>query len=328
MHLRPLGIGELLDASIRVCVAQRWTLLKIVLVVVVPAQVLSAIVLASTFPDDFLDSDLLDPTAPAPTIDGQDAGTFAAGVGVIIVLSGVMFLLGTGACFRAITEAWLGREPDWRESLGFAVRRSPSLMWTSIAYVIAMVIAFLLLVIPAIWGSIAFVLCIPVALVERTGGFRSLRRSAGLVRGRWWPTLGVLLVGFFLAGIVSTIVQYALSLPVFVVTTSPLAIIIFSTIGAIAGYMVATPFQAALVALVYFDLRVRKEGLDLELVAERMGAQPPERGPEPAPAPVPAGGARPDEGPDGMAGVPGSFDPAPPRQEPEAPKGWLPPTAS
>jgi len=38
------------------------------------------------------------------------------------------------------------------------------------------------------------------------------------------------------------------------------------------GYAISTPLQAALVAVVFFDLRVRKEGLDLELLADRLGS--------------------------------------------------------
>jgi hypothetical protein len=112
-------------------------------------------------------------------------------------------------------------------------------------------------------------------------------------------------------------VQYAVSLPILFASGSPAVTIFVSTFGATVGYMVVTPFQAALVALVYFDLRVRKEGLDLELVAERLGAQapggPPAAAHEPqpvaAPEPAQAGAERLWSGP----------------SEPQPPSGWLPP---
>jgi hypothetical protein len=78
---------------------------------------------------------------------------------VIGLLAGVIFLLGTGACFRALTEAWLGNEPDWRESLRFALRRTPALLWVTFLYFLAVMFGLVLLIIPGIWLSIAFALC-------------------------------------------------------------------------------------------------------------------------------------------------------------------------
>ena len=292
MNLRPLGIGELLDAAIRVCIAHRWTLAKIVLFVVVPVQVLSVVVTASTTPEGVSSNPFDFSTEPAD-VEGTDFWTFFAGQAVIGLLAGVIFLLGTGACFRALTEAWLGNEPDWRESLRFALRRTPALLWVTILYFLAVGFGFLLLVIPGIWLSIAFALCFPIVLVERVGGPKALGRSAGLVRGRWWATFAALMVGFILASILSGIAQALITLPVVIALDSDLLVLIFSAIGGTLGYVIATPFQAAIVALAYFDLRVRKEGLDLQLVAERLGASGPAAPAASAPEPQHAPAAEP-----------------------------------
>ncbi len=46
-----------------------------------------------------------------------------------------------------------------------------------------------------------------------------------------------------------------------------------------AASVLTTPFTAAVIAVLYFDLRVRKEGFDLELLARRVGVEPPAGGP-------------------------------------------------
>jgi len=334
VNLRPLGIGELLDAAIRVCIAHRWTLVKIVLFVVVPVQVLSVIVTASTTPEGMSANPLDFSVDEEATVDDQDLATFFAGQLAVLLLSMIIFLLGTGACFRALTQAWLGEEPEWRESLRFALRRTPALLWVSVAYFLAVFLGFLLLIVPGVWASFAFALCFPIVLVERIGGFKALRRSARLVRGRWWATFAALMVGFVLASVLSGIAQAAIALPVVIAVDSGLATLIFTAIGGTLGYVIATPFQAAIVALAYFDLRVRKEGLDLQLVAERLGAAAPAAPAAPAAAPAePAGAAT-------VEGVPGSFEPAPaqgpaeafgsasgpPQAERPPASGWLPPT--
>lgn len=47
-----------------------------------------------------------------------------------------------------------------------------------------------------------------------------------------------------------------------------------ATVGAqmigIVGSVLTTPFLAAVVVIIYFDLRVRKEGFDLELLASQL----------------------------------------------------------
>ena len=53
------------------------------------------------------------------------------------------------------------------------------------------------------------------------------------------------------------------------------ALVMFSTIqssvAAIISTSLAKPFQVAVIAVIYFDLRVRKEGFDLQLLADRIG---------------------------------------------------------
>ena len=55
------------------------------------------------------------------------------------------------------------------------------------------------------------------------------------------------------------------------------------------------PFLAVVITVVYFDLRVRKEGFDLDQLARRMGGEPPAGGgmpggtdpaPDPGPGPI------------------------------------------
>lgn len=109
----------------------------------------------------------------------------------------------------------------------------------------------------------------------RVGVFGSLKRSWYLVKGRFWRVFGVLLFG----GVVVNIVSYALQ---FGVTTLVLtlgswvdssggdaALIVGIAVAAAAGVAtVATliaslAFMSAVQALIYLDLRVRREGLDL-----------------------------------------------------------------
>jgi hypothetical protein len=347
-RLRPLAIGEILDGAIKVCTAHAGTLMKAVLVVVLPVQILSAIVLASTLDDPaFLD--------PTTTETGtSDTAAFWAGQLVIMLLTGLSFLLATGACFRAIAEGWLGRRPHWRESLGFAARRIPSLLWISILYVLGALVMTIFLILPGIWISIMWIVAYPVLFVEDRRGSKALGRSFRLVEGRWWASAGLVFLGFLLASVVGFILQFAIGLLAFA-NDSLGFLILTSTLATLVTQLLTTPFQAAIVALLYFDLRVRKEGFDLELLAARLsggdpvaagataapgawideadaelraqapywppppGWRPPEPS-RPAPASAGEGGALPS-GAGEVAAPPAAAG------EGAAPPGWLPPSA-
>ena len=311
--LRPRGVGEILDAAFRLTLRHWKTLVLATICVVVPVQILATVVLLSAFPGQFAGGDdLLQPqTDPATLAD--DLGVLVAGQLVAGLLTAIMVVLTIAACFKAVADAFLGAEPDWRASVRFALSRLGPLLWVSILYLLGVMLGFVALIIPGIWLAIAWTLSYPALLVEDARGTRALRRSFRLVRGRWWPTFAVLLVGAILVGVIAAIVQALFLAPVFF-TESVLAVAVLTLLSSIVGYAISTPFQAALVAVVFFDLRVRKEGLDLELLADRLGSPTPATVPADAGAQAGGGWAAPQAPPAGGGS--------------QAPPGWVPPGAS
>ena len=183
-----------------------------------------------------------------------------------------------------MADAYLGSEPDWRRSLGFAVRRLPGLVGLALAGGLILVLAFVALIVPGIWLAVAFSVSVPALLLERGGPVQALRRSFRLVRGRWWPTAGALIVGYLLIAILGAIVQaVVLILPSVLAGGNTVAGAFADVVGGTLGAAITTPYTAAVVTLLYFDLRVRKEGLDLQLIAEGAGVERDPNAPLPAP---------------------------------------------
>lgn len=291
VQLRPRGVGEILDAAFRLCFTHWRALVTATLVVVVPVQILATIVLFSAFPEGLTtDEEVLGTQA------AEELSVFTAGVVVSGVLTGLMVLLAIAACFKAVADAYLGTEPDWRSSVRFAIRRLGSLLWISVLYFLGVLLGILALILPGIFLAVAWSLSFPAALVEDARGAGALKRSFQLVRGRWWPVFAVLLVGAILVSVIANIIEFIVLAPVFF-TESLLAVAILSGLSSIVGYAISTPLQAAIVAIVFFDQRVRKEGLDLELLAQRLGSEAPVGpaggGSSPAAAQVPPGQALP-----------------------------------
>jgi hypothetical protein len=291
--LRPRGVGEILDAAFRLCFTHWRPLLTATLVVVVPVQILATIVLFSAFPEGLTtDEELLGTEA------AEQLSLLTAGVVVSSLLTSLMVLLTIAACFKAVADAYLGTVPDWRASVRFATKRLAPLLVISILYLVGVMLGTFALIIPGIFLAVAWSLCFPAALVEGARGFGALKRSFQLVRGRWWPVFGALLVGVILVAVISSILEFVFLAPAFF-TESLLAVAVLSGLSSIVGYAISTPLQAAIVAIVFFDQRVRKEGLDLELLAQSLGTQAPpasaDSGRPPPGAQVPPGWAPPGD---------------------------------
>jgi hypothetical protein len=201
---------------------------------------------------------------------------------------------------------------------------------------LGLLLGFLALFLPGIWLTIAWTVAYPVMLVEGTGGYAALRRSFKLVETRWWATFGRIAVAYILVGVVTTVATLLFLAPTgwFVDDTS-FGALLLEHAGNLVVSLVTTPFIAAVTTLVYFDLRVRKEGFDLALLAERMGG-PAASGPATAPATAsvppplwrPAGGERERDAFGNPVAPSGGRAPfAPPAAPAPAPGSWAPPVA-
>lgn len=270
-RLRPLGIGEILDVAIKIYWRNARTLLPLVAVVTFPAQILLNLILVSAGGEDFLDTN----AAGEPQIDTDELATLFAGFGAAITISFVATTIATGAAYKAVAEAYLGGSPDWRASLTFVLRRLHSLLWLTVLTAVVVVIGFLLCVVPGIYLVVAFTVAVPVLLTEGLRGRRALGRSRRLVRGRWWGTLAIVVLGALLVGIVSAVIQGLVTAISFTdVGTATLGAFIVGTLSGTISSTLTTPFQAAYTTVLYVDLRVRKEAFDLQLLAQSIGVEP------------------------------------------------------
>jgi hypothetical protein len=341
--VRPLNLGETLDASIKIVRARWRTLATVMIVIALPIQIANVLIISSTTDSYQVGSSAFMGDAASATTY-SDEGAYVAGRTLLIALSILGYLLGTVACYRAIADTYLGRDTDARSSLREAGRRLGATLWLSIVLILGVSAGFVALVIPGLWLAIAWSVAYPVMLVEGIGGPGALKRSFKLTEGRWWATCGRLVVAYILVEIITTVAALVFLVPAKLIVddTSFGALVLESAANFVAS-LVTTPFIAAVVMLVYFDLRVRKEGFDLAVLAERMGggaaAEPaPARDafghpvvPPPAPAPVNWDQGA-DQGahaasPAGWA-APGPPAPPPPPAAPErSGPSWAPPVA-
>ena len=155
---------------------------------------------------------------------------------------------------------------------------------------VAIGIGLILLIVPGLFLLTIWAVVAPVVVLERKGAFESFGRSRELVRGSGWQVFSVIVVLFLLQLIVTQVVQA----------------IADGIADSFASYAVAdlivrllvAPLSALAAAVLYFELRGRKEGTgtaaDPTLTAPAAaisptGGPPPQAPPPQAPPPRPEG---------------------------------------
>ncbi len=209
--------------------------------------------------------------------EAEPKAGFLVGSGLAGLVGLVATLLASGAAFKAIADAYMGGAAAAGPSLRFASRRLLSILWVTVLSILLTVLGFVLLIVPGVYLAVALSVVVPVLMLEDRKGRKALGRSRELVKGRWWPTFGVFLLGLLIIpAIVEWIVGFIFQLLLLTEMDSVVGYVAVSAVGGMLASILATPLQAAVVAVLYFDLRVRKEGLDLQLLAERIGGERPD----------------------------------------------------
>lgn len=292
-QLRPLSVGEILDAGFRLFRHRFGNLVACVLVPIVPLTILGTIITAST------DENAFDVNAPA-----NDSAAAVAGALTGAVVQSIGAALAVAACFKAISAAYLGEHASVGDSLRYALARFVPLIVTYILVVLITIPGFILLFIPGIWLSVKLCMAFPAVVFERAGPFKAIGRSWRLTKGNWWRIFGTLVVVFLIA----LVVNFALTAVLGGIaagsdTISEVAFAVLATLITLLTYVLTYPLWAAVMTVIYYDLRVRNEGFDLQLLAQGVGADAsrfetsPERPVAPPPSGPGGGGFRPPEEP-------------------------------
>ena len=138
------------------------------------------------------------------------------------------------------------------------------------------VVAFLvLLALLIVLGLAVFALmcklCLaPAALVlENIGVMEGISRSWTLTRGYFWRIVGIRLLSFIIVFVATQVVSQGVSIVmqglVYAAPNMTIAIMVATTLLNSLIQAAILPFDSAVVALMYTDLRMRSEGLDVEL---------------------------------------------------------------
>lgn len=180
------------------------------------------------------------------------------------IISGLMMIIGIAVFFVLLAGVASTAKTDreFLQDLGI------SLVGLLILMVVSALVSYYL--------SIKFSVASPAMVLENLGVFAAIGRSWSLTRGNFWRLFGINILTSIIISVVAgvfggiTSVIGAFSTVVASSSTNDfmgalsITFIIYMVMTAIS-LLITLPFSSSVNALLYIDLRMRKEGLDVEL---------------------------------------------------------------
>jgi hypothetical protein len=265
--LRPLEIGDLLDETFRMYRRHFFLFAGLSVILSIPQAALSG------YNNNVLYSTLLQATPGRPLdLTPLSSSLYIYAIAFLITVALIPFSFG--AVTYAAAESAMGRPVTVTSVLRGVFRKYFQILGYALLIGL-MLIVFCLLPL-WIWIWVRWAVVVPVMFVENAGLGRALSRSWRLVEGRWWRTVLILFLMYLLTLVVSVPLAAFLTLGqtlMMLVVSKAIVGWISGATSVIVGSLIDPIFQIAIV-LIYFDLRVRKEGLDLFQQAQRVIAPP------------------------------------------------------
>lgn len=194
------------------------------------------------------------------------------------IVDQLLTLAASTVVMGVASDIYLGEEADVRRSAGEVLRRFGSIFGAAFMQGVMLVLGLLLLVVPA-FIFYAWTFAMPViVMVEGAGASESYGRSRTLAKGYVGHILATMLMAWVIFGVVFLGAIVALGAGVGLLGVDER--FVNPLVGAVL--CVIYPFVSVVTTVLYYDLRIRQEGFDVEFLASEMDYA------EPEPPPVPA----------------------------------------
>jgi hypothetical protein len=270
LRLRPLEIGDLLDETFRMYRRHFLLFAGLSVILSIPSAGLSGF-----FSYALLNGLVQQAGSQTPTFNFNFLGTTLIAAVVVLLVTIVLLPFFYGAVTFAACESALGRPVTAGGVLNGVLRRYFHLLgyWLLISL---MLVLFCLLPL-WIWIWVSWVAVMPIMFIENVGLGAAMGRSWRLVEGRWWRTF---LIVFLILIIVYAVrialgAFIALGQGLLQIVVPSLVVVWISGATSVIIDSLVNPIPQIAIVLIYFDLRVRREGLDLFQLAQGLPSPPP-----------------------------------------------------
>jgi hypothetical protein len=286
--LRPLTVGQILDRSIRVYRNNFATFTGIIALMLVPVTLVQFVGTVIQFP--VLQAMNSADTSSEASAVAFNAGILSLGLSLLYLVLNLALVQGLArpALVRAIADSYLGEKVGAFEAYGRIVSSWPRLLVAMLVMSLLVVVFLIFTVIPCVgWvmgpGLLMFFSVIiwqfvgPIIVLEKRDAMAALRRAWDLTRRRFWWVLGFMLILSLFTYLLiigpSAAVTFLTNSVILDVVPSDDPNMVYAAQSAIQTLtqllfgLITMPLQTTAIVLMYFDLRVRTEGLDLAILS-------------------------------------------------------------
>jgi Membrane domain of glycerophosphoryl diester phosphodiesterase len=277
-ELRPLSLGEILDRTFSL---YRRHFVLFLGITAIPHLLILGVNLTQAM---FTSLPARTAQQNAEQFQGRVSNVFSAFgllAGLIaIVVYLVAYLFAQGGTIYAVSEIYLGRQTTIGASLKRMWGQLLNLFGVTVLNGLAIGGATLFLIIPGIYVACRLITCIPAALLEDMGARESLSRSWELTRDNAGRS--------FVIYVLYVVMLYAVMI-LFVIPSTVMAAMspkdpnmlrmsmILMQFGSFLGEVLVGPFILIATSVFYYDLRVKKEAFDLQMMINPSGIGAPIR---------------------------------------------------
>jgi len=179
--------------------------------------------------------------------------------------------LVNAALTKSVSASYLGSEVSVGEAYQAVIPKIMTLIGAGILVGLIVMFGYMLLIVPGVIFGLWYSLTNPAIIVENCKATEALKRSKALAKGNLGKIFGVL----FVTGIITNLITYLFGMMggVFskiLMSGNFVLNQICNQIFTVAGQILGIPIMAAAIILLYYDLRIRKEGFDLEMMAQSL----------------------------------------------------------
>lgn len=266
-----MSVGDILDRGLKLLLARLPLFFGISLVAMAPLIAWQMLV-------------------PMLQADPSDSMVMAllSGGGIAILLTLVLQPVATGAFVYVVGQEFVDKKVTIGSALSYAFSRFGALFGTSLLAGLIIMLGLICFIIPGIYFALVYTFVGQVVVLERLSGMPALNRSKSLISGFIGRTFGILLLVTIISTILQVLIDKGLEFVVpgyeYVTATSRFGQTVIAKpifpnvlIHVFVVQLVAVLMQCYLnvcQTLLYLDLRIRKEGFDLEVAAKQQSENP------------------------------------------------------
>lgn len=252
--LRPLGTAEILDGAVRLVRGNARSVFAVSVPVAVAATLLRSLLALAQL--------------------NSTGASFGALLGGVLTTGWTSTVL-TGLLAPLFAASLLGRRTTVRATVARPLRTIGVLLVLGVVIAVSETAGLVALAVGGVWLWGVWAVAAPACTTEGLGVRAALGRSNQLVHHLFWRTWGIRALGWVVTTVLTLFVSLPLQLLADAVTgnrafdtsgiTDAKLYVAITAVGGLIAAAVVAPVSAAIDVLLYTDLRMRKEGLDIVL---------------------------------------------------------------